>query len=545
MYFKDIFNGNEAVIERLVGSIETGAIAFTGAGTSMPAAPSWLSLISQKLKLAFNEGRISRTEYESLQNETDILYVADQVVEAIGRDQLYAKISTLFENCTLPNAVQKQLIQLPFSRFITLNYDLGLEKASTEVLSVHRSTFTPGHKTKLEKWLDASVSDVQGVLHWHGSVLQADDMVFSVSDYNRFYDLNQHNKQTLSAIFRFRSVVMIGFGFSDHFITHPLESIMRGLATDNKHFAIIGVDPEMLDEPTFRKKFATKYKLEIVLYPVAKTSDGLEDHSGLNRILHEISERVAKNPNDVQLIASHLADTKIDLELHTDNLFMVGDKKIYCEPNLISRGSHFADRQAEMSVADLAADSSHALIFSPHEYGLTTVGKRILVEDRRAGRNSHFKDATQLPNYKKKLLAEADLKAYSSGNSFTLILDNYSPIEHARLSSELLSCFPGIRLVILQRNAPSAGLDAEFIETNRFRVVELYGLRRSDIRTVAVAFLSDQSEEQVSFVVDKIYTDFIQLCIPFTPSNVIMYCSVLYREGDFSPVSRLQIGVVA
>src|ERR1039458_2642050 len=31
------------------------------------------------------------------------------------------------------------------------------------------------------------------------------------------------------------------------------------------------------------------------------------------------------------------------------------------------------------------------------------------------------------------------------------------------------------------------------------------------------------------------------LCIPITPSNVIMYLTILYKEGDFHPINRVQI----
>jgi len=42
-------------------------------------------------------------------------------------------------------------------------------------------------------------------------------------------------------------------------------------------------------------------------------------------------------------------------------------------------------------------------------------------------------------------------------------------------------------------------------------------------------------------VVEKVYRDLLDLRIPLTPANVLMYLKVLYREGGYQPLNRVDI----
>jgi hypothetical protein len=123
-----------------------------------------------------------------------------------------------------------------------------------------------------------------------------------------------------------------------------------------------------------------------------------------------------------------------------------------------------------------------------------------------------------------------------------VIIDNFSPIDHRRLLKELISIFPQARIIALQR-ASSFGADVtdDDPSISNFKFLKLHGLSRPDIRNIINAISPRLSSDVTSTVVNKVYADLLQLCIPLTPSNVIMYASVLCRDGSFIPVSRLHI----
>ena len=82
---------------------------------------------------------------------------------------------------------------------------------------------------------------------------------------------------------------------------------------------------------------------------------------------------------------------------------------------------------------------------------------------------------------------------------------------------------------------PSNLLGMEFLE------LQLSTLTRSDIRTLTLAAFDTSDDEYASFIVEKVYSDLSELCIPFTPGNIIMYLKILNSEGSFLPINRIQI----
>ncbi|SOH95699.1 SIR2-like domain-containing protein [Monaibacterium marinum] len=541
-FFECEFPGNSNVFKNLCDAMERdGVVAFTGAGTSMPELPSWTMLLEKLIGDAVKAGLTSKEDGEAY-NEglSDPLFIADRLSIDFGSGQLKSKVCAIFQELSNPTAAHRLIAKTSFRRLMTLNYDLGLELASSEVNQEHLSSITANQQNELQRWESSSVAGQQdALLHWHGITTHAEDVILTGDDYSRFYDQNPENSKFLSRLFTSQRVFMIGFGFNDPFITRPLEGVMRLLHTDTRHFALLGVpDDKGFNVSLERKKFATKYKIEAMFYPVKIDQDGGRNHSGLQHILEEISKKYPKikvNTGEEKISSSR------DLSIHTEimNLFSVGGKHIYFEPNIWSAGNNSMEPM-ELKLEDLIFSNDNFLIQAPHEYGLTTLGKRIATSLRGEGQKCIIFDSNSLPKYKKKLIEVAELK-FIRNDPFSLVLDNFSSSDHERLLDEVNSTFPKVRIVLLQRSSlTESELVEDYIERG-FRVLKLHGLRRENIREVVKAFLPVEQEDHISLVVEKVYSDLTQLCIPLTPANAVMYTSVLCKDGDFTPVSRLHI----
>lgn len=544
--FEDLYPGNASVLDKLFAAIDgEGVTAFTGAGTSMPAMPGWGQLVSNLIDGAKKEGRLDEPSATALHAEaSDLLYVVDEIYNAVGKSQVKSEVAKIFSNLERATDAHKLIVMSKFDRLMTLNYDQGLEIAYAEERARHLRSITPRQKNEIDDWIRrGGANDATPVLHWHGQASDAESIILAGSDYVHFYDLDSSNKETLRNIFKTQRVLMIGFGFSDPFIERELNSVMQPLPQSNSHFAIIGVGVESAKNIQIeRRKYATKYKLETIFYPVKKGSSG-SDHSALISILEAIRAARPCQGNVATTTASNSVSPASAASgvSHRSSLFTIGDKQIYCEPNIWSSVAEASGAvEAKTSICDIMSAKFHCCISAPHEYGLSNVGRRLASDLALVGKKAIFRDARSFPKYRKAIQAEQDFIGLSNSEDFTLILDNFSSVDHQRTVRELIATYENIRIVVLQRTGFGGSLDDDLAELN-FQLFHLSGLSRSDIRGVINIIAPDYNSDLTSTVVDKVYSDLLQLCIPLTPSNVIMYASVLCKDGSFSPVSRLHI----
>ncbi len=542
--FENKFRGNNSAMEKMLSTFQKGGVtAFTGAGTSMPALPGWGQLIAQLVDDAANEGKLESDTANALRSESsDFLYVVDEIYGAVGRGQTRTKVSKLFAGLNEPTDAHQFIVETTFDRILTLNYDLGLEMAHSKKYGRHITSVTGQQLSEADDWIrHATPMESSAILHWHGICSDAESIILSGADYVAFYDTKSTHKEMLRTIFKTRQVLMIGFGFSDPFIEREFNSVMQPIQALNSHFAIIGV-PE--DSPfnvaLERKKFATKYKLEPIFYPVTRSDNG-QNHDALLSILEVIASAAPREKSNLpDSISSHQNSTQIySTTSYRTNLFTIGTKQIYCEPN-IWRTSVGSDEliEAKTTIDDIIKGTDHCSIEAPHEYGLTNIGRRMAVEMEEAGTKVIFRDADLFPKYKRAILSDPEVLDHGS-QPISIILDNFSPIEHLRTIREVIAALGDVRIIVLQRSA--FGGAEEGLADLGFTAYQLRGLSRSDIRSVINTLAPTYDSDATSIIVDKVYTDLLQLCIPLTPSNVIMYSSVLCKDGTFSPVSRLHI----
>ena len=546
-FFECQFPGNSKSIEGIVNAISTNSvIALTGAGTSIPALPSWGTLVARIIDDAETDGLIENELAAALRHETsDYLYVIDEIARYTGQTQIKTRVAELFSRLDEPTAAHTAIMQTNYKKIMTLNYDCGLEMAGAKQFGKHFDSIHADQKAELLKWdREQKLENYLRILHWHGKISDAESIVLSGEDYTRFYGNSNEKLEFLKNLFQKNSIIMIGFGFSDPFVQRQLNTVMQPLPTNDSHFAIIGIqDDQKTNIHLQRRKYQTKYKTNVVFYPVG-ISNGAHDHSKLLLVLEHLSSicPVESDPGQEDLGKMGLVSFEKKLTNYRNSLFFVGDKQIYCEPNIWSCSVDCGTvNEAKTSVSKLVSFEDHCSIIAPHEFGLSNLGHRIKNELEALGQQVMFRDARDIPNYRKKIVRDIEFLKRNKNKKFTLIVDNFSPVEHQRMLRELLAVFSGLRLIVLQRQSLiSDSLDDEVSELGFLRF-QLRGFSRSDIRNVIEVIAQGSDSDSISTIVDKVYSDLLQLCIPLTPSNVIMYARVVCKDGTFSPVSRLHI----
>ncbi len=200
--FSDKYPGNDFVFRKMCDRIaETEIVAVTGAGTSAPVVPTWGSLLNRLLTSATQEGMIDKNLQDSLSEESDYLYVADELYRAMAAQTVRTRVCQIAGSLASPTAAHELLVQIPFAKYITLNYDTGLEIAFTKVKNEHVLSITTKNETEFYEWSRSRTSRGH-VLHWHGIHSNAQDIVFSASDYNAFYVKSPQNTDALKGLSR-------------------------------------------------------------------------------------------------------------------------------------------------------------------------------------------------------------------------------------------------------------------------------------------------------------------------------------------------------
>jgi len=536
-------------MESLISAIRTdGVVAFTGAGTSMPAMPSWKSLIDTLIQDARTQGLIDDAAANDLYEEKDQLYVIDEIYEAAGKSQSKIKVCEIFNSLSDPTDLHVAIISTPFKKFLTLNYDVGLEKAYASAFSEHRGGITTNNDHEVADWMASrAVSNKLPILHWHGIASDARSIVLSSSDYTKFYGEGSTNTGRLQTLFSQERCAMIGFGFTDPFIIQQLHTIMQPLATSSRHFAAIGVpDPSNFNCAFQRRRFASKYKLEVIFYPLSG-DQGDNQHAALQDILEQLRTTLVvptASGTSAQAATPVSLPPANDVPSFRTALFEIGGRRIYCEPNLWMENDGFGDdgtKERKITVAEIIAEPQHCIISAPHEFGLTNLGMRLAGDLRLLDFVVVQRNASEFPNYRKKLSQDADLADFDKIEKSAIIIDNYSSIDHKRLIREIISTFPKTRIIALQRVMPANDIFEDSLDDTNFKSIKLAGLSRTNIRSIIQTISPEWNSDVTSTAVEKVYTDLLQLCIPLTPSNVIIYSSVVCKDGSFVPVSRLHI----
>jgi SIR2-like domain len=567
------FPGNISAFGELTNSLATGEVlGFVGAGASAELLPTWSSLLRKMIFDAAFRGDIREDDKVYLEGivSTDPLECASLLEDQIGREHFRSIVAKELSLNSQFTAVQASLVSVGLSGFITLNYDSCLEAAIVKKLGMNPSSGNHSNRFALADWRKRAILSDKNppVLHLHGEATDPDTIVFSRKDYVKIYDEGDVG-EFLQEILRSSRCLFVGFGFSDPYLDFLMQRGLRTLASEPIHFAFIGLSEDVKYNILMRSTFKTKYRITPVFYSTTTKSreDGTEyqDHSAivtLLEVLRELREKVEGSSrrssddlsDNTQMVApSGSLPPEVDL---TESSFLSVEehlfkspagRTLYVDPVLMNapRDDPFADRigrSAAVSLEDIVKSTKDIAIISPPEAGATTLSKSLYREFRTVGVSALWADARLLPNYKKKL--ERHFSISGTDAEHVLILDNFMVTRDDRLLKEIQSLSIFNRIIVFIRNnemytgSPSFSSD---MFSGFFEPIYHWHCSRPEIRELAENLFDSTDELFIMRIVDKTYFDLIGLCMPLTPTNIIMYLMILYKEGDYHPLNRVQI----
>jgi hypothetical protein len=556
------FPSNQQALDQLRRSTQISElIPFVGSGASVPLFPSWRKLFEELLQETAARGLLSDDRDLAFlrgQIRSDPASAASALEMLNGKDQFRDLVAEKFSARREGTPVHKALINLRFDTIITTNYDSGLEACATNA-QVHWSSIRNTDKPKLTKWMQSDLGgETLNILHWHGTADDPPNMIVTAGDYVSFYGQSD-NREFVSNLWRQRRLLVVGFGLSDPPLVNICELALRQLPTADRHFAFIGVHPDEEISPLAIKQFSDKFRLQPIFYEIDADGGG---HSALLELLRDLATHrpqqrsastIPEQPSSSGTLtaAPPLGDGSTEFQ---SGLLVFNGRQLYVEPQLAAIKIHEAPdpnttehrtnaeiSETPISVAEILARDEHVIIFARSEAGSTTLGKRFATELIARGEPTGFRDANRLHPYKAKL--QQELPESKIENRSTLILDSFNPDRHERLLKEIMGLGRFARVILFINSDAARAVDAArgLFPDAKLLAVRYNNLTRSDVRALASTMLETSDSDLVSQVVERAYEDLLNLCIPLTPANVIMYLSVIVKDGDFSPLNRVQI----
>lgn len=216
-----------------------GFAFFVGAGLAAPVFPLWDGVLSSLIKKCDQKKALSSTDIdelmESLNQKKDFLDVAASCVSVLEKHDYRAFIEEQFDRevdvSKLP--AYQELFRLRPNTIVTTNFDQIPERLNGLSFSLDgTSVLSPGRYYRI--FSNQNVPEANNawkggkpiVFKMHGCVTDHDSIVFTRSDFRRAIHHGPVNG-FLDAIFRSRTVIFLGFSFSDPHIDSILSFLQE------------------------------------------------------------------------------------------------------------------------------------------------------------------------------------------------------------------------------------------------------------------------------------------------------------------------------
>jgi tetratricopeptide (TPR) repeat protein len=281
------------------------AVAFLGAGTSMPLYPLWNGVIKEVVEAASD--RLSERAVATCLAMAS--HNPDAVVEIVRRElglQAYREVlRQVFRVRRDPGTghtwtpLQEQIARCNFLGVVTTNYDPGIVNARMAVRPLASGTGFASYTDEdaLDRWRTGDVfGDAElPVLYAHGHHNQPDAIVLATTEYRRAY--SGKLARVLGRLVDSEHLVWVGFSFSDQRIGAIIREISEWSGqriepgSPPRHVAFLSWDPAPSDgteahEPEIiRDVMEIQYGCKVVLYPAYGT-----DHTALGLLLDEFTD---------------------------------------------------------------------------------------------------------------------------------------------------------------------------------------------------------------------------------------------------------------
>jgi hypothetical protein len=310
-------------------------VAFVGAGCSVPLGyPTWKTFAEKAVAHSSEvlqampqndavNADIQRLKRFQMQLASGVFESLPFILGACQRILLsYKKETDYFDflrltfeppksPCSSPNPFYS-LLRLPIKRFITSNYDSEIEKALSHKRRIAPAefdmnfnrvrarpcrSFTQKDFEQLALFAMARVDDADNlVFHCHGHYEDADSMVVTESDYQRWYladstESSEAFRQTIALIFSSNPILFVGYGLSggDDDLLRFLRMLVA-VAPEQKHsrslFALLPEEREGEDEDHHEALY-DRYAVKVIPYASPNLQNRGQDLCNALSLLHD------------------------------------------------------------------------------------------------------------------------------------------------------------------------------------------------------------------------------------------------------------------
>ena len=292
----------------MIDEIKSGnCIAFVGAGFSAPALPTWdylIRTISEHSSVSDQTRRTVNGLLDSRANSATELFDKEAAAQML-EDELSGELASILRevlkpskspgDTTVRNRIEL-LAKIPFQAILTTNFDDYLEASSGR-----ENVYSDVLKPVARRWVDSvSWESTEGtslvpIIKLHGQLSDGQsitDVALSRSGYRKLLFERPDYANFLKAILVTRTVLFIGFSFSDSYL-NLLRSEVINLtrSEDSDGLTAYAIMNDITDEGC---NYLVKHEgIQPIRY-FTDSTDGKPDHSGFDDLLSDIHQ--ATNP---------------------------------------------------------------------------------------------------------------------------------------------------------------------------------------------------------------------------------------------------------
>lgn len=298
---------NQKAFNQLVDSFasKTKPIAFVGAGVSARSGyPTWNQLIKSLLdEMSDQDGVLVKPLNISYSN--DVLWQASACREALhkkGKQSAYYQVlRQTFAAKPGVNPVLDSIVSLPFSHFLTTNYDPSIhaafERLTGTKLKVIDAGLPVGSKPSALGKL-GKLPKVPACIHLHGIHSNPEGIILTEADYRARYFSHPKDAMSVVKFLESRAVVFFGFSMQDADFMDLLRMIRSRTLVSKKpnsipNFAFLPLsdaEPEaMIDSE--KERLLDKYRIQPIFYRRLT-----EDFTGLGEAVSELVTALRQSP---------------------------------------------------------------------------------------------------------------------------------------------------------------------------------------------------------------------------------------------------------
>ncbi|HEX6747020.1 MAG TPA: SIR2 family protein [Longimicrobium sp.] len=270
-------------------------IAMVGAGTSVALGyPSWDALLDRLDERAAEAMRGARQQAAPpVKDYPDKLWRAQEYRRRMGEVAFGRALQAIFRPNGNAAALVDDLVRLPFSHFITTNYDQALEDAHQRVFQREPPSINWDDRDEVVEFITRVADPTwrRRYVHLHGRWDRPDSIVLSDADYTRRYVQSDDTPKKLFAIFALRRFVFIGFSLSDPDLMAVLREVAARIGgVGARHFALVGYERgENLE--MHRSRFMSKFGVAPVFFETTG-----RDFTGLPLLIRALLEECGRQP---------------------------------------------------------------------------------------------------------------------------------------------------------------------------------------------------------------------------------------------------------